>query len=254
MLVKDKVSVITGGASGIGRQTALRFAKEGAKVVVADFNAELGAETVAEIKKNGGEAVFFKVDVTDFKQVEKLITFAVDTYGTIDVMFNNAGIGGAGPVLDQDLDLYHKVIDVNLHGVTYGIMAAGRKMRELGVKGVIINTASVFGYLASKGTFAYHLTKGAVVMATQSGALDLAEYGIRVVGIAPGFVETPIVAKYRAMGLDEALKNLQMRKEFIQPEQIADAVVMLASDYASVVNGSVVKLDDGFAGFKSHLG
>ncbi|WP_088363158.1 SDR family NAD(P)-dependent oxidoreductase [Bacillus cereus] len=254
MLVKDKVAVITGGASGIGRETSLKYAREGAKVVVADFNEVGGTETVNLIKKEGGEAVFYKVDVTKYDEVEKLVEFTVDTYKTIDVMFNNAGIGGAGVVNNQDLELYHKVINVNQHGVTYGIMAASKKMIELGVKGVIINTASVFGYMASVGTFAYHATKGAVVMMTKSAALDLAPYGIRVVAIAPGFVETPIVETYKKMGIEDKLKALQMGKEYIQPEQIADVVCLLATKEARMVNGSVVMVDDGFASFKSHLG
>jgi NAD(P)-dependent dehydrogenase (short-subunit alcohol dehydrogenase family) len=111
-------------------------------------------------------------------------------------------IGDGLAILEQDMTLYHQVIEVNQHGVAYGILAAGRKMVELGVKGVIINTASVWGYLAGEGTFAYHAAKAAVVMMTKSAALELSPYGIRVIGVAPGFVNTPIVDGYREHGLE----------------------------------------------------
>lgn len=128
-------------------------------------------------------------------------------------MFNNAGIGAGGMIFDQDMDGYFKTIGVNQHGVAFGIMAAGRKMKELGIKGVIINTASVFGYLASHGTFAYQASKGAVRMMTQTAALELGAYGIRVVGIA-------------------------------------NSVYLLSLEEADAINGSVVMVDDGYASFK----
>ena len=250
---KDKVAIITGGASGIGRSTCLKLASEGARIVVADFNEAGGSETVDLIKAGSGDAVFFKVDVSKYEQVQTLVEFAVDTFGSIDIMFNNAGIGGAGAILEQDMALYHQVIEVNQHGVAYGILAASKKMVELGVKGVIINTASVWGYLAGEGTFAYHAAKAAVVMMTKSAALELAPYGIRVIGVAPGFVNTPIVNGYREHGLEQKLTNFQMTRKMIEPDQIADAVALLASSEATVINGSVVMLDDGFASFKTHL-
>lgn len=146
---EQRVAVITGGASGIGRQVSLKFARKGDRVVVADFNEAAGQETVDMIQQEGGEASFVQVDVSKPESVEALVDKAVELYGRIDVMHNNAGIGGAGPVLEQNMDLYHRTINVNQHGVAYGIIAAGRKMKELGIKGVIINTASVFGFLAS---------------------------------------------------------------------------------------------------------
>lgn len=245
-----RVAVITGAASGIGRETALKFASNGDQVVVADFNEAGGNETVDRIKTGGGEAIFVKTDVSKFEDVEALVNKAVDTYGRIDIMFNNAGIGRITPVLDQNLADYHNVINVNQHGVVHGIIAAGKKMRELGIKGVIINTASVFGFLASPGTFAYHASKGAVIMMTKSAALELASYGIRVVAVAPGAVDTPIIQGYKDNGMVDMMKAKVMGNKLTQPEQIADAVFLLTLPEASAINGSVVMADEGYASFK----
>ncbi len=250
MYMTARVAVITGGASGIGRATCLKFAAKGDKVVVADFNEEMGRETVDQITANGGVAIYVKTDVSKQEDVESLINKAVETYGRLDIMFNNAGIGAGGMILDQDMEGYYKTIGVNQHGVAFGIMAAGRKMKELGNKGVIINTASVFGYLASNGTFAYQATKGAVRMMTQTAALELGAHGIRVVGIAPGGVDTPIIQGYKDMGIIDKLNASQMRGELIKPEAIANAVYLLSLEEADAINGSVVMVDDGYASFK----
>jgi glucose 1-dehydrogenase len=249
-MTTGRVVVVTGGGSGIGRATSLKFAKKGDRVVVADYNEKNGRETVEMIHAESGEAIFVKTDVSKFEEVEALVEKAVDVFGTIDVMFNNAGTGIQGPLLEQKLEDYHRVIGVNQHGVVHGILAAGKKMRDLGVKGVIVNTASVFGYLSNRGTFAYQVSKGAVRMATQSAALELAKYGIRVVGIAPAAVDTPIIQGYKDAGLTENLKRGQMRKDLIKPEAIANAVYLLTLEEADVINGSVVMLDDGYAEFK----
>lgn len=249
-MMTERVAVITGAASGIGRETALKFARKGDKVVVADFNEEGGRQTVSLIKEEGGEATFMKVDVSKFEQVEALVDKAVELYGSIDILHNNAGIGGMKHLLDYEMEDYDRVIGVNQNGVFYGILAAGRKMRDLNVKGVIINTASVFGYIANHGTFAYQVSKGAVRMMTQTAALELAPYGIRVVGVAPGGVDTPIIQGYKDAGLEEHMKKQQMRQELIRPEAIANAVYLLSLEEADVINGSVVMLDDGFASFK----
>lgn len=247
---EQRVAVITGGASGIGRQVSLKFARKGDRVVVADYNEAAGQETVDLIKKEGGEATFVQVDVSKQESVEALVNKAVELYGRIDVMHNNAGIGGAGPVLEQNMDLYHRTINVNQHGVAYGIIAAGRKMKELGIKGVIINTASVFGFLASPGTFAYHATKGAVIMMSKSAALELAPYGIRVVAVAPGAVDTPIIQGYKDSGLLDSMRAKVMGGELTQPEVVADTVYLVSLDEAAAITGSVVMADQGYASFK----
>lgn len=250
MTTTQRVAVITGGASGIGRQACLKFARKGDRVVVADFNEAGGTETVELIQKEGGEAVFVQVDVSSQESVQALVDEAVAKYGRIDVMFNNAGIGGAGPVLTQNMDLYHKTIAVNQHGVAYGIMAAGSKMKELGIKGVIINTASVFGFLASPGTFAYHATKGAVIMMSKSAALELAPHGIRVIAVAPGAVDTPIIQGFKDNGMLESMKAKVMGGELTKPETVANSVYLLSLEEADAINGSVVMVDQGYASFK----
>lgn len=250
MMLHGKVAVITGGASGIGHATALKFAREGAKVVVADMNEQLGKETVQQIQQQGGEAAFCKTDVTNYKDVEATVQFAVDTFDKLDVMFNNAGIGINKPLLDHEPEDYDKVVKVNQYGVYYGILAAGRKMKELSIKGTIINTASVFAFMASHGVIGYQAAKGAVKMMTQAAALELARYGIRVVAIAPGGVNTPIIQGYKDAGLAEHMAKQQMRGKLQEPEQIANVVAFLATDDADAINGSVIMVDDGFAEFK----
>lgn len=248
-MMTRRVAVITGGGSGIGRQTCIKFAQKGDQVVVADFNETSGKETVEMIKAEGGTAIFVKTDVSQYEHVENLVHTAVEAYGRIDIMFNNAGIGGAGPVLNQNMDLYEKVIGVNQHGVAYGIIAAGKKMKELNIKGVIINTTSVYGFLASPGTFAYHATKGAVIMMTKSAALELAEYGIRVVAVAPGVVDTPILHGYKD-SMIESMKMKVMGNGLTNPEALADVVYLLSLEEADAINGSVVMADHGYASFK----
>lgn len=250
MRLKDKVAVITGGASGIGRLTCLKFVEEGAKIVVADFNETLGHEVVAMLKEKGGEAVFKKVDVSVFNQVEEVVDFTVETYGRIDIMFNNAGIGAGKPLLDLEPEMYEKIIKVNQDGVYYGILAAGRKMKELSIQGTIINTSSIFGFLANANTFSYNTSKGAVRLMTQSAALDLAPYGIRVVGVAPGVVDTPIYDPLKEAGRMHIMTDKQMTKQFTSPGDIANVVAFLASDEARAINGSTVMVDDGYASFK----
>jgi NAD(P)-dependent dehydrogenase (short-subunit alcohol dehydrogenase family) len=250
MKLEGKVAVITGAGSGIGRATALKFASEGAKVVVSELNEENGKGVVEEIRSAGGEGVFVKTDVSDFSQVEAAVNKAVEEFGSLDVMFNNAGIGHYAPLLEHEPNDYDRVVKVNQYGVYYGILAAGRKMAELKRPGVIINTASVFAFLASPGVIGYHAAKGAVKMMTQAAALELAQHGIRVVAVAPGGVDAPIIQGYKDLGLEDRLANSQMRRKLQRPEQIADVVALLATEEADAINGSVVMTDDGYAEFK----
>ncbi len=251
MDAQNKVIVITGGASGIGRAAAYKFAEKGFKVVVADFEEVGGLKTVEEIQKSDGEAAFIKTDVANNQDVVAAVDFAIEKYGKIDVMFNNAGIGNGGAsLLDHDAELYDKVIKVNQYGVYYGILAAGRKMKQLNIKGVIINTASAYGVLASQNSFSYNTSKAAVKMMTQSAALELAEYGIRVVGVAPGYVETPIMQRLKESNGIEKLTSKHMRSELLTSEMIADVVYLLSSEESTAINGSTLMLDDGYTQFK----
>ncbi|MFP7288218.1 SDR family oxidoreductase [Shouchella clausii] len=248
---KKRVVVITGGTRGIGASTAYKFAQEGDRIVLAGRSEEDGQAVVQTIKSNGGEAIFVRTDVSKYEDVEALVEAAVETYGSIDVMFNNAGYASVIPSLaSMSLEEYQKTINVNQHGVAYGILAAGKKMIELNKRGIIINNSSVFGYLASFGGFAYHASKGAINMMTKSAALEYTPHGIRVVAVAPGFVDTDILQEFRDMGIIDQLKAKNMGNKLIEPKQIADAVYMISLDEASAINGSVVKLDDGYASFK----
>ena len=250
MRLNDRVAVITGAASGIGRATALALAAEGARVVVADQNEAGGREVVEQVQAAGGAADFFPVDVTDYRQVVAAVDFAVERWGTLDIMFNNAGVAVFKPLLEHEPEDFDRVVKVNQYGVYHGILAAARKMRELGVRGTIVNTASVYAFLAAPGLIGYHAAKGAVKMMTQSAALDLARYGIRVIAIAPGVVDTPIIQGYRDADMLDAMARKHLRRKLLAPEQIAGVVVLLVSDAAAAINGSVVMVDDGYAEFK----
>ncbi|PAQ15795.1 hypothetical protein CD798_04790 [Bacillaceae bacterium SAOS 7] len=253
MRLKDKVIVVTGGTGGIGKESVLKMIKEGAKVVVGDINVEKGNEVVAEVKQAGGEATFVQTDASKYSDVENLVQKTVDTYGTIDVMFNNAGIVIPKPLLEHVPEKdYDPVVSINQNGVYYGILAAAKKMVELGVKGTIINTASVYAMMAAELTFSYHASKGAVLMMTKSAALELAKHKIRVVAIAPGRVDTPMLHGLKDLGVWDKVVSEQMRG-LTQPEEIANVVAFLASDESNVINGTCVMVEDGYTSFKTPL-
>lgn len=249
MRLENKVCIVTGGGSGIGRATSLQFAREGARVMVADINAETAEETVRMIVDEGGEADFLQVDTAVYEEVEALVQRAVDKWGQLDVMFNNAGRGNPrNRVIDMPLEDYHRTVAVNQHGVFYGIKAAGNAMKERG--GVIINTASIYGFIADRGQFAYHASKAAVVMMTKSAAFDLAKFNIRVVAIAPGLIDTGIVKGWKGTPAWDIVQKSQMRGRAGTPEEVANVVTFLASDESNFINGSVIYVDDGALAFK----
>ncbi|MDQ0188936.1 SDR family NAD(P)-dependent oxidoreductase [Alicyclobacillus cycloheptanicus] len=250
MKLDGKVAIVTGGGSGIGRASALEMARQGAQVVVADINAERGQAVADEIGAEGGKALFLPVDTASYEQVEGLVQETVHRLGQLDIMFNNAGIGGMQvSVLDMPVEEYHRVLSVDQHGVFYGIKAAGQAMNDRG--GVIINTASVYGFIADRRQFPYHAAKGAVVMMTKAAALELAPFNIRVVCIAPGLINTHIVDGWRDNEkIWTAAQNAQMRRRIGEPEEVGKVVAFLASDDASFLNGHAYFVDDGAASFK----
>lgn len=250
MLLRDKVAIVTGGAGGIGRAACRKFGVEGARVVVADIAAESAHRLVEELRESGIEALALETDVSQFEQVESTVAATVERYGRLDIMFNNAGVGLMKPLLDQTPDAFDRVVKVNQYGTFYGIVAAGRAMRDFKIAGTIINTASVYAYLASSGVAGYQASKGAIKIMTQVAALELAPYGIRVVAVAPGAVDTPMMQGYKEMGLEKSIASKHMRKQWITPEQVANVAAWLASDDADGINGSVVMVDDGLAEFK----
>jgi NAD(P)-dependent dehydrogenase (short-subunit alcohol dehydrogenase family) len=251
MRLKDKVAVITGASGGIGAATVAKFVAEGALVLAADINREAAEEVAA---RHGDQVLAAAVDVTDYAQVVGMIDQAVEQFGTLDVVLNNAGIGSAKMLLDHDpAEDFDPVCKVNQNGVYYGILAAAKKFQSLGKPGVIINTSSIYGTMAAEMTFSYNTSKAAVDMMTKSAALELAPLKIRVVAVAPGRVDTPMLRQYEELGLWDHIRREQMRGEFTQPAEIADVFAFLASQESNCINGVTVMADDGFAQFKYPL-
>ncbi|QQE79855.1 SDR family NAD(P)-dependent oxidoreductase [Alicyclobacillus sp. SO9] len=251
MRFHGEVAVVTGGAGGIGRASAKLLANQGARVVVADIDEASGQESVRQIEQDGNDAVFHPVDVSDYHSVQTLADFTVRTYGGLDIMFNNAGIFGDGAenVINMPVETYRRMVAINQDGVFYGIKAAANVMKERG--GVIINTASIYAFIADRNQLPYHATKAAVVGMTKAAALELAKYNIRVVAIAPGMIDTALIDPWRE---DEHVWNTvqkaHMRRKFGTAEQVANVVAFLASDEASFLNGHEYFVDDGAASFK----
>jgi NAD(P)-dependent dehydrogenase (short-subunit alcohol dehydrogenase family) len=255
MRLEGKVAIITGGASGIGHATVQKFIREGAKVVVADIDLERAEKVVAEVEADGnrGSAAAAQVDVSVYSQVEAVVQRAVDVFGKLDVIFNNAGIAGGKPLLDHDPAVdYEPMMRVDQDGVYYGILAAGRQFRKQGTGGVIISTSSIYGEQAAELAFSYSAAKAAVISFTRSAAYELAEYGIRAVAITPGRVGTPIINQF-SDELRATFASEQLRNKLTEPHEIADVVAFLASDEANVINGTVVHVDDGYSVFKKRL-
>ncbi len=250
-----KVAVITGAGSGMARATAKVFVREGAKVLVADINLEQAEKVVAEIEGDGhpGSAAAVQVDVSVFSQVEAAVQRAVEVFGKLDVIFNNAGIAGGKPLLEHDPAVdYEPMIRVDQDGVYYGILAAGRQFRAQGTPGVIISTSSIYGEQAAELAFSYSAAKAAVISFTRSAAYELAEYGIRAVAITPGRVGTPIINQF-SEELRATFASEQLRNKLTEPQEIANVVAFLASEEANVINGTVVHVDDGYSVFKQRL-
>ena len=233
-----KVAVVTGGAGGIGRATAQVLVAEGARVVVADLDAEGGQELAAGL----GEAAAFKqTDVSDADQVQALVDFAVERFGGLDTMFNNAGIGTAlTRFLHDDLQDFSRIMGVNLFGVIVGAQRATRYMKDHG-GGCIINNASIAAVNAGAGMISYRASKAAVAHATKCMAIDLAPYGIRVNCLTPAHIRTGITT----YEMGPVLRYMQPLERQAQPEDVANAVVFLASERAAQVTGIVLPIDGG---------
>ncbi|GAC1446106.1 MAG: 3-oxoacyl-ACP reductase [Chloroflexota bacterium] len=248
MRLRDKVAIITGGGSGIGREAALIFAREGARIVIADVD-ETGAEgVVSEITLSGGEARYARTDVSKAEQVAAAIRVAEEQFGKLNVLFNNAGIfpGADGSVTDTAEDVWDAVINVNLKGVFLGCKYAIPAMQRAG-GGSIINVASFVALVgAATAQIAYTASKGGVLSMTREIAVEFARQNIRANALCPGPVETPLL---RSIYSDPA--KLQRRLvhvppgRFAQPHEIANAALFLASDEASYVNGSTFVVDGG---------
>jgi NAD(P)-dependent dehydrogenase (short-subunit alcohol dehydrogenase family) len=242
-----KVALITGGSSGIGRATALAFASEGAKVLVADVAVEGGEETVRLIEAAGGVAVFVRADVSNANEVEALVSETVGRFGRLDAAVNNAGTEGvvASTVELAEAD-WDRVIATNLKGVWLCMKYEIPRMVEHGA-GTIVNTSSVYGIVAGRGVAAYVASKHGVAGLTKAAALEYAPHGIRINAICPGAVRTPMLMRHIPDAeAEDRWKALQPVGRMGTPQEVAAAVVWLCSDAASFVTGHTLAVDGGF--------
>jgi len=239
-MLDGKIAIVTGGASGIGKATAAEFLAEGAEVVIADIDEDRGTDIAEEL---GCE--FVRTDVSEYDQVEALVEGTVERYGGLDVMVNNAGIGSETSIEEMDLEEWHRVIEVDLSGVMYGMKASLPHLEES--DGAIVNTASIYGLVGGKGAASYSAAKGGVVNLTQQVAIDYADEGVRVNSVCPGFVDTPmtedLLKSERFYRFLEA--NTPMDRP-ARPEEIAPVIAFLASEKASYMTGANVPVDGGW--------
>ncbi len=248
MRLKDKVAVITGGASGMGQATVLRFLDEGAKVVIADFNEQNGKNTVSQATNagHGKKAVFIRTDVAKEADVKAMIDCAVSNFGRLDIVFNNAGVGGViGPVWDIEEDEWDYTFDVLVKGVFFGIKHAARVMRQQGQGGAIINTASTAGLSGGSGPLVYSAAKASVINLTKAAAVQLAPDRIRVNAICPGGILTGLTDQGNPEQAAKAMDTFQPWPQHGEGKHIAGAALFLASEDAGFVTGEALVVDGG---------
>ena len=250
MEFKEKVVLVTGGSSGIGKAACIGFAAQGADVVVADLNEEEGEKVVQEIKASEGNALFVKTDVSNFNDVKNLIDESVDAFGQIDIAFNNAGIGGNGTLKtgETELDDWDKVIAVNQSGVFYCMKEELRHMMER-KSGVIINTASIAGLKGLANAIPYVASKHAVVGMTKTASMEYAKHGIRINALCPVFTPTNLFTPELYGPLTEKFKQRIPMKRFGDVSDMVDAAMWLASDRAGFVTGLALPIDGGMCAF-----
>ena len=249
MKLSNKVVLITGSGSGIGRASAVLFSREGAKISVVDIDEKGGQQTVDLIKQKGSDAIFVHANITKASDAERMVKVTLDQYGKLDILFNNAGIGMPFMPIEQiEESLWHRIMDINVMGIFLGCKYAIPAMKRQG-GGVIINTASISGVRPRVGNSVYSASKGAVILLTKSLAMELAPFKIRVNCINPVVVETPFLEKNIDRNqLEEAKKTMLSTiplGRLCQPEDIAHAALYLASDESSMVTGASLDVDGG---------
>ena len=246
MRLKSKVAIVTGAGSGIGEATALAFAKEGARVTVADVVDSAGNETVEQIRATGGDAIYVHTDVTSASDIQGMVSATISNYGKLDVLFNNAGIAMRLAVADLPEEDWDRCIDINLKGAYLGSKYAIPAMM-VNDGGSIINTASIYGIVGGPNRAAYVASKGGIVNLTRGMALDYADSNIRVNCICPGYTDTPIIqnivetpTKYQALVEQHPMGRLA------KPLDIAYGALYLASDESAFVTGIALPIDGGY--------
>lgn len=245
-----KVAIVTGSAMGMGATTAELFAKEGAKVIIADFNEEKGREQTEKIKNDGGEVTFFKVDVSNEEQVKNLVEFTVKTYGRLDAAINNAALTPDDkPIADFDLNYWNRLLAVDLTGVALCMKYEIRQMMAQGGGGSIVNVSSVSGIRPQPANPAYVAAKHGVIGLSRNAAMDYSPHGIRINIVAPGAIDTPMLrGALDQFGLDphDYAKKLSLLGRFARAEEVANAHLWLASDQSSYVTGAIIAVDGGY--------
>ena len=246
-----KVVIVTGGAMGIGKAAAIALARQGAKVVIGDVNEAVGENTEAEIIGGGDEALFQKTDVRVGSDVERLVDLAVDRYGKLDALVNNAGAAIGGSAADISEEDWSLVLDINLSGVWRGMKYAIPQMIKAG-QGSIVNVSSVQALVGFKGWAGYAASKGGINALTKQAAIDYASHRIRINAIAPGTIMTPMNEKIFDETPDpEALirswNEMHPIGRFGRPEEVAELIVFLASDESSFITGEIIRIDGGVA-------
>jgi NAD(P)-dependent dehydrogenase (short-subunit alcohol dehydrogenase family) len=244
--LENKVAIITGAGSGIGKSTALLFAKEGAKVVVTDINEEHGNSVVKEIEANGGDAILIKADTSKAEDSEMTVKKTIEKFGQLDIAVNNAGISGpTEPIGEYSIEAWDKVISINLSGVFYGMRYQIPEMQKAG-KGSIINVASILGQVGFANSSAYSAAKHGVVGLTKTAGLEYGKSGVRVNAVGPAFIETPLVKDSLSEDAYNSLAEMHSMGRLGQPNEVAELFLWLASDKASFATGAYYPIDGGY--------
>ncbi len=248
MRLADQVVVVTGGSSGLGRATAMLAATEGAAIVNADIQRDprgSGLPTDVRIERDGGEAVFVETDVRELAQVRSAIDAAIDSFGSLDVVINNAGRAESYPITDTAESNWHEILETNLTGVYHGCLAGVTQLLSEG-GGAIVNVGSVFGVVGAPNSASYSAAKGGVISLTRQVARDYAADGIRVNAVSPGFVQTPMLREDTHDGTLEFAESRTPLGRVGDPSEVAEAILFFASEASSFVTGQNLVVDGGY--------
>lgn len=244
--MQGKTAIITGGGSGFGREVALKLAKKRVNITVVDISKENGEDTVRLCKDLGVKAIFVQADVSKVEDVRRYVKETIDSFGKIDLFFNNAGISGSGvKTVECSIEEFNNIVDVNLKGVFYGLKFVISEMLKTG-GGVVVNTASLGGVVGIPTLGAYSATKHAVVGLTKVIAGEYGRENIRINAIAPGTNETPMVMAYPKEAIEQMAESVPMGR-LGQPHEVADVVCFLLSEESSYIHGAVISIDGGAA-------